>query len=50
MKDINDMSLKDFNNLNHYLNIQNRKSSGKIVPLKQSQRDMIEDAKRRIKK
>ena len=45
MKDINDMSMKDFINLCKYLEYKNKKDSGGIVPLKKSQKEMIEVTK-----
>ena len=45
MQDINNMTMKDFNNLMCYLKFKEDKDSGKAVPLKQSQKDMIKKAK-----
>jgi len=47
MKDINDMSLKDFNNLNRYLARRERIRDNKTVPLRDSQKEMIKRAKER---
>ena len=49
MQDINNMNLKEFYSLLDYLKTKNDKQSGKAVPLKQSQKDMIKKAKEKKK-
>jgi hypothetical protein len=46
MEDINNMSMKDFNGLMKYVTIRERKRSGKPVPLRDSQKEMIKRAKK----
>lgn len=46
MEDINNMSLKDFYGLNWYMNKIENMRSGKPIPLKESQKEMIKRAKK----
>jgi hypothetical protein len=50
MEDINNMALKDFNNLLKYLSRRNKIREGKPVPLKESQKEMIKITKEKNKK
>ena len=45
MYDINNMTLKDFNGLLRYLDLENKIRKNQPIPLKQSQKDMIKRAK-----
>ena len=49
MEDINNMSIKDFYNLNKFLNRREKMRTHKPVELKQSQKDMIQATKERDK-
>lgn len=50
LRDINRMSMKDFNNLMRYLKIRNAKKDNEPVPLKKSQQSMIDKFKEKNKK
>ena len=47
MYDINHMKFKDFLNLLDYVEYRDKKQSGKPVPIKESQKDMIKRLKER---
>ena len=49
MKDINNMSLNDFNNVFKYISRKNKERKGEIVPLKESNKNMIKRRKERNK-
>jgi len=49
MKDINNMTIKDFNGLLRYLDYEDKKMKHQPIPLKESQKDMITKFKEKEK-
>jgi len=48
MEDINNMDIVDFTRLNRFIEKRNRVMSGKSIPLKDSNREMIRRAKAKL--